>query len=202
MVVALGARKGQAWIQRNLAEIDPPVISHLGAVLNFAAGTVRRAPLGVQKLGLEWLWRIKEEPALWRRYFLDGVTLLQLLLTRVLPYALSLRVGALRVRNADEAWFETAGQTSGFTLRLHGAWSQRNLRPLRDELTRLAAHGKPIVLDLHGVTMVDSAFIALVQLLDGWQRPTTRRSCITEVAPRVRQVLRWSCADYLLGDSG
>ena len=45
-----------------------PVITHLGAALNFAAGTLRRAPAWMQAAGLEWLWRIREEPALWRRY--------------------------------------------------------------------------------------------------------------------------------------
>ena len=53
---------------------------HLGATINFQAGTVKRAPYTIQKLGLEWLWRIKEEPYLWRRYFHDGSVLLNLLL--------------------------------------------------------------------------------------------------------------------------
>ena len=88
LVVALGARKGQAWIEHNLDKIAAPLISHLGAVVNFVAGTVSRAPRWMQHTGLEWLWRIKEEPALWKRYWLDGKALILLLLTRVLPYAL------------------------------------------------------------------------------------------------------------------
>ena len=60
LVVSLGARKGQAWIERNRSRLDVPVVSHLGAVVDFAAGTVRRAPAWMQRAGLEWLWRIKE----------------------------------------------------------------------------------------------------------------------------------------------
>jgi len=44
LVVSLGARKGQAWIERNRARLAPPVISHLGAVVNFVAGELRRSP--------------------------------------------------------------------------------------------------------------------------------------------------------------
>lgn len=92
LVVALGARKGQAWIERNLPRLDVPVVSHLGAVINFVAGNVRRAPAWMRRCGLEWLWRIGEEPALWRRYALDGAALVELLLGRLIPLALELRL--------------------------------------------------------------------------------------------------------------
>ncbi|WP_457832994.1 WecB/TagA/CpsF family glycosyltransferase, partial [Staphylococcus aureus] len=64
LVVALAARKGQQWVQRNRDALQVPLMGHLGAVINFVAGTVSRAPVWVQKTGLEWAWRIKEEPAL------------------------------------------------------------------------------------------------------------------------------------------
>jgi len=96
LVVALGAKRGQAWIEHNLARLQAPLVSHLGAVVNFVAGTVARAPERLGGLGLEWLWRIKEEPALWRRYLEDGFALLKLLLTRVLPGAWT----AARLRKA------------------------------------------------------------------------------------------------------
>lgn len=88
LIVALGAKKGQAWIGRNLVHLRVPVVSHLGAVVNFVAGTIERAPVAWRRLGLEWLWRIKEEPSLFSRYARDGWALLALLLGRVLPYAL------------------------------------------------------------------------------------------------------------------
>lgn len=78
LVVALGAQKGQAWILHNLPHLQVPVVSHLGAVVNFVAGTVRRAPSAWQRWGLEWLWRIKEEPGLFKRYWADGWGFLRL----------------------------------------------------------------------------------------------------------------------------
>ena len=72
----LGAKKGQTWLLRNHDRIKTPVRVHLGATVNFLAGTVERAPTALRKLGLEWLWRIKEEPHLWRRYWGDGLVFL------------------------------------------------------------------------------------------------------------------------------
>lgn len=89
LVVSLGAVKGQAWILHNLGHLEVPVVSHLGAVVNFVAGEVSRAPVFMQKAGLEWLWRIKEEPTLWRRYAGDGIALFKLLVTKVLPAVLA-----------------------------------------------------------------------------------------------------------------
>ena len=85
LAVSLGAKKGQRWLLHNHERLTVPVRAHLGAVVNFQAGTLRRAPSAVRACGLEWLWRIKEEPNLWRRYAGDGATLIRLLLTRVLP---------------------------------------------------------------------------------------------------------------------
>lgn len=87
LVVALGAKKGQAWIMHNLDRLTVPVVSHLGAVVNFVAGTVERAPLRWQRWGLEWLWRIRQEPALFKRYWSDGWGLLHLI-----PKAISIRM--------------------------------------------------------------------------------------------------------------
>jgi len=71
----------------------------VGAAVDFAAGTVRRAPTRIQSLGLEWLFRLAQEPRrLWRRYLLDN--------TRILPYvARSATYGlALRSRPRSPAY--------------------------------------------------------------------------------------------------
>lgn len=84
VVVALGAAKGQAWIQANRHQLDAPVICHLGAVVNFVAGNVSRAPRWVARMGIEWLWRVGQEPALARRYVGDFFALLGLVAAELL----------------------------------------------------------------------------------------------------------------------
>jgi N-acetylglucosaminyldiphosphoundecaprenol N-acetyl-beta-D-mannosaminyltransferase len=166
VVVALGARKGQAWIEHNAARLAAPVLAHLGAVINFAAGTVRRAPRWMQWTGLEWLWRIREEPALWRRYWSDGVEAAGLLATRVLPDALDLRRWRRRV-DAPPA-LEVLPGGAGVTLRLQGAWRDGVEAPLRAALTEWAGRNGRVVVDLRDVTVLGHAVVGLLLLAHGW----------------------------------
>lgn len=85
LIVSLGAKKGHQWIEANKHQLNAPVISHLGAVVNFVAGTQQRSPKLLQKIGMEWLWRIYQEPALYKRYASDAVVLLKLCFSFVLP---------------------------------------------------------------------------------------------------------------------
>lgn len=79
VVVSLGAQKGQAWILRNRQCLSAPIVSHLGAVVNFVAGVVPRAPHWLRRAGLEWAWRVRQEPHLASRYAQDGAALVTLL---------------------------------------------------------------------------------------------------------------------------
>src|SRR6188768_4186490 len=85
LVVSLGAAKGHRWIEANRHRLTVPVISHLGAVVNFVAGRMRRAPLIMQRTGLEWLWRILEEPTLVTRYARDAGYLLGAIVRELCP---------------------------------------------------------------------------------------------------------------------
>ena len=69
LFVALGNPKQELWMGRNAAKIDVPVVMGVGGTFNFLAGKVKRAPKWMQHGGMEWLYRIKQEPRrLWRRY--------------------------------------------------------------------------------------------------------------------------------------
>jgi N-acetylglucosaminyldiphosphoundecaprenol N-acetyl-beta-D-mannosaminyltransferase len=195
LVVSLGARKGQAWIERNRSRLNVPVVSHLGAVVDFAAGTLRRAPPWMQRAGLEWLWRIKEQPSLWRRYLGDGLALAILLLTRVLPYVLY-----VRSRRADapaEASLEAGDRKHVYVIVLRGAWTRANIAALRRAFSQAAQCGKDIRLDMTAVSDVDSAFVGLVMLLLAHQQQHGRRLAIVAVPRAVRRVLDYCCAEFI-----
>ncbi len=121
LAVALGAKKGQAWLQRNHARLQIPVRVHLGATINFQAGTLKRAPTIMQRWGLEWLWRIKEEPQLWRRYWNDGIVLLALLENHVFPLLLLAFWDRLTARRLGEDLKITSSDDHDFvTINLDG----------------------------------------------------------------------------------
>ena len=193
VVVALGARKGQAWIQRNLERIDAPVVSHLGAVVNFVAGSVSRAPRWLQKSGFEWLWRIKEEPVLWRRYARDGVALARLLAARAVFFASR----PASAGPADPQVSYGPGSERS-TLSLAGRLGLANVDPLRTALAEHASRRRPVSLDLGGVASLDPAAIALLSLLYGWQLKIGAGWEVLAASRAARRALRGACADYLL----
>jgi N-acetylglucosaminyldiphosphoundecaprenol N-acetyl-beta-D-mannosaminyltransferase len=63
LIVALAMPKGEFWIAANYRRLGVPLCVNLGAGLDFAAGRVRRAPRWLQKLGLEWAYRMWLEPS-------------------------------------------------------------------------------------------------------------------------------------------
>lgn len=70
LCVGLGSPKGEKWLWKIRDRIAVPVLISTGASFDFIAGKVKRAPLWMQKAGLEWLFRLIQEPRrLWKRYF-------------------------------------------------------------------------------------------------------------------------------------
>jgi N-acetylglucosaminyldiphosphoundecaprenol N-acetyl-beta-D-mannosaminyltransferase len=60
--VCLGSPKQEIWICRHLARFDHGVFLGVGAAVDFCAGTIRRAPRWMRHTGLEWLFRLAQEP--------------------------------------------------------------------------------------------------------------------------------------------
>jgi N-acetylglucosaminyldiphosphoundecaprenol N-acetyl-beta-D-mannosaminyltransferase len=54
--------RGERWLAANCDSLGVPVTANIGAAIDFAAGRVRRAPRWVQKCGLEWAFRLGNEP--------------------------------------------------------------------------------------------------------------------------------------------
>lgn len=200
LVVALGARKGQAWIEHNLAKLNVPIVSHLGAVVNFVAGTARRAPARLQKLGLEWLWRIKEEPDLWRRYFADGRVFLGLLATRIVPHAWFIFRNKPTRQEINASTLDSHRKDGEVTVRLNGAWVQENLHKLRDCMSDALAARQSVRLDMTDATYIDSAFLGLLMLARARFSEANRHLAVTGLTSTVSRIFEFSCAEFLLGE--
>jgi N-acetylglucosaminyldiphosphoundecaprenol N-acetyl-beta-D-mannosaminyltransferase len=79
LFVAFGQPKGEMWVAENCATLGVPVCVQVGASLDFAAGRVPRAPRWVQRAGLEWVYRLYQEPRrLLYRYLCNGLFVLRM----------------------------------------------------------------------------------------------------------------------------
>ncbi len=69
LLVGLGNPKQELWFNRNRYNLQVPVSIGVGGTFEFITGAVKRAPQWMQRMNLEWLFRITQDPArLWRRY--------------------------------------------------------------------------------------------------------------------------------------
>jgi N-acetylglucosaminyldiphosphoundecaprenol N-acetyl-beta-D-mannosaminyltransferase len=198
IIVSLGAKKGQAWIEQNREKLSAPVISHLGAVVNFVAGNVKRAPVWMQKTGLEWVWRIYQEPELWRRYFEDGAKFLSLIMKCVLPYAF------WRLMNKDKqgldhpVTYDLKSSDDLIVIAIHGTCVAQSIGPLRALFCQESGKSLPIRLDLSNVDIIDGAFLGLCLVLG---KHLVKRGVdlrFSGVNSIVRKIFCWNCAEYLL----
>ncbi|MBJ7593928.1 MAG: WecB/TagA/CpsF family glycosyltransferase, partial [Candidatus Dormibacteraeota bacterium] len=67
VAAAYGAGRQERFLREYLPAMYGRVGIGVGGTLDYLAGTARRAPALVRQAGLEWLWRLAQEPSRWRR---------------------------------------------------------------------------------------------------------------------------------------
>lgn len=82
LLVSFGAPQQDLWIHKHLAQMPSVrVAMGVGGTFDFIAGVKKRAPLFIQRIGLEWLWRFAQEPSRWKRMWRAVVVFPFLVLT-------------------------------------------------------------------------------------------------------------------------
>jgi len=90
LIVCMGAYKQEMFIQRHLNELTVSVCFGNGAAFDFITGKRRRAPLLMQRFGIEWLFRLFVEPRrLWKRYLIGNAIFIWLLIRELIKRQLA-----------------------------------------------------------------------------------------------------------------
>jgi N-acetylglucosaminyldiphosphoundecaprenol N-acetyl-beta-D-mannosaminyltransferase len=77
LLVGMGTPQQELWVHRNRDRIEAPVVWTVGALFDYVAGRVPRAPRWLADNGFEWIFRLAVEPRrMWRRYLLGNPTFL------------------------------------------------------------------------------------------------------------------------------
>jgi N-acetylglucosaminyldiphosphoundecaprenol N-acetyl-beta-D-mannosaminyltransferase len=81
LFVAMGSPRQETWLAANLNALNVPFSMGVGGSFDHVAGLAKRAPTWMQKMGLEWLHRLLQEPhRLWRRYLVGNTLFVWLIL--------------------------------------------------------------------------------------------------------------------------
>jgi N-acetylglucosaminyldiphosphoundecaprenol N-acetyl-beta-D-mannosaminyltransferase len=199
LVASLGAKKGQLWLLRNHRRLRIPIRAHLGAIVNFQAGTVRRAPLRLRQLGLEWLWRIWEEPYLWTRYGFDGCIMLRVILTHVFPLKILNRwlLWKGRKRDLDITRIEDVEWVS---LRLSGTATADQITYATSNFAGAVRTSKNIAINLSDICLVDARFLGLLLMLRKSVHGYGKSLKCFGAPPQLRRLFRLNAAEFLLSE--
>jgi N-acetylglucosaminyldiphosphoundecaprenol N-acetyl-beta-D-mannosaminyltransferase len=197
VVVSLGAAKGQSWLVRNADKLRTPIRAHLGAWLNFEAGALKRAPVVMRKLGLEWLWRIKEEPHLWARYWHDGLVLLRLLCARVLPLMIYRILSEKKAKLP--ASIDVASLESGeLRVKIRGAATQQNIKEIVRRCGAAISARRQVVFDLSDTCAIDARFLGFLLILRNSVGRYGAKLRLVGLSRSVRRQFRLNGVDFLL----
>lgn len=186
LLVSFGCPKQERWIARNYRALGVPVCLGLGATIDFLAGRVRRAPAWMQRSGLEWTYRLMQEPRrLFQRYWTDlrgfGVALLAQWWSLGWQ-GRAARGGGFRIVSNSARWQH---------VRVSGDLDRIALERAAEICRRLGEDGtRDCRLELSEVRSLDSTGVAALTVWQRKLRRAGRRLVLFRPNGRVRRLLR------------
>jgi exopolysaccharide biosynthesis WecB/TagA/CpsF family protein/anti-anti-sigma factor len=152
LLIAVGCPKQEYWIARYARLTGVPLSIGIGASLDFIAGSQTRAPVWVQRVGMEWLWRIGTDPKrLAKRYAKDFYYLIYLTWTQW-------RLTQPGRRQPPPAAAAKTPESAVTVIRWPDSVERANLQSIpTPNFTR-----GPAILDLSAVNFMDSSGIGLL----------------------------------------
>jgi N-acetylglucosaminyldiphosphoundecaprenol N-acetyl-beta-D-mannosaminyltransferase len=150
LLVAFGNPKQEIWIHRNRKHLHVPIVIGIGGSLEMIAGSLKRAPRWVQRLQLEWLFRMAQEPLrLLPRYAGDALALL-----RHLPMVLA--VSRLQPLDATPGKLKVAVQGNVRIVSTPTTLTGDHCAALVEEAAAAAGVSQELVIDMSATTRVEA----------------------------------------------
>jgi len=183
LLVALGNPKQEKWIELHRHTVRAPVMMGVGGSLDLIAGNLKRAPVWMQKTGLEWLFRLLQEPRrLWRRYGIDLIVFSN-------RFARQWRGVGRRNRGDQQMVSELTLVNNRALLHIQGEIAVQNLEKLKELSCEALALNSKIVVNLSGVSHIDSAGAGVLVNLANRARETGGNMFLEDVPPRIHSIL-------------
>ena len=187
LLVAFGCPKQEKWIYMHYRNLGVPCCIGIGATVDFLAGKVSRAPAWLARIGLEWVYRMLQEPRrLAGRYLKDLLFLVRQTLSE------SRAIAARSPGAKTEAVTGTAPDGLEI-ISWYGA-----LTSARVEDFPLPSYEKSFVIDLSRVTTVDSRGLGMMLRLIRKAWGGNVAGCFLAPAPAVQLVVKVTRLDRIL----
>jgi exopolysaccharide biosynthesis WecB/TagA/CpsF family protein/anti-anti-sigma factor len=160
LLIGFGNPKQELWFHRNRHRIRAGVTIGVGGTFEFIVGRVSRAPEWMQKTGVEWIYRITQDPKrLWKRYAIGLAKLVVMSIPMVIYYRLS--QSRAKKLTAPSQQFSSEGYTDGtLVLPAHvdAAWLSKHPVQIFDESSR----GSKAAVDFSALEFIDSSDLGVL----------------------------------------
>lgn len=203
LLVAFGNPKQEKWLNMHRHRLEVPVCIGVGGSFDFLSGRLSRAPLWMQKSGLEWIYRTMQEPSrLAKRYFSNIVGLL-----RYLP----IQIAAMAMQGKRRQQAEITNQMVGKTIvvRIDGDFTGVLLQQFESDVRSAVLSGSHVVLDMSNTAYIGAdalaSLIYVMNVAHSWKRElwlagldrllvqvvgSARLRLFFRLAPKVAEALR------------
>jgi N-acetylglucosaminyldiphosphoundecaprenol N-acetyl-beta-D-mannosaminyltransferase len=182
LLLAFGNPKQEVWFDRNRDRLKVPVSIGIGGTYEFIVGTVSRAPEWMRKSGLEWIFRITQDPKrLVKRYFVGFFKFGIMVWPAIMYYRYRRFRYRLSHRNDPSQDDRRIGETAtrkgniteiAFPERLDAPFLERSREKLEEQLR--SATG--VVLDFNQTRFIDSSGLGYIAKI--WNRYATDRKAV------------------------
>jgi len=182
LLIGLGNPKQELWFRRIKDRIKVPVSIGVGGAFHFITGSIRRAPEAMRTWGLEWLYRLYQEPKrLWKRYLLDfvkfGYLVTPLLISHYFhKFLVKRKIGSHPELNELFLDYLPFDDGEMHLIKLPCDSGVNQSREIAGGLDKLKSYPF-VVIDFTQTNFIDSAGIGL--LLKFWQERSKQNSSVT-----------------------
>lgn len=157
LLVSLAGGKTEKWIRMNYVRLNIPFAIGVGATIDFIAGKVSRAPKWMQRHGLEWLYRLVNEPKrLFKRYAGDGLAFGFHFFKQYWYHVTHKKSVPLSLNRKENA------ADSVEIFKISGTIESEGINKIEGDILSIADKNKSVILDLSGVSFIDSKGIGFL----------------------------------------
>jgi N-acetylglucosaminyldiphosphoundecaprenol N-acetyl-beta-D-mannosaminyltransferase len=198
LLIGFGNPKQEVWFERNRGRLQVPVSIGIGGTYEFIVGSVTRAPQWMQKTGLEWVFRITQDPKrLWKRYFVGFFKFGLMILPAIAYYKLkrrrfkSMPPGAQRFDLRDHHT-GVPDRASIRVIRLPEVLDAGAVESGRASLENEILDAFEPILDFKNVKFIDSSGLGFIVGLWRRARADNRKLNLIEIQPSTRRFFELS----------
>jgi N-acetylglucosaminyldiphosphoundecaprenol N-acetyl-beta-D-mannosaminyltransferase len=184
LLVAFGCPKQEKWINMHFRAAGVPFSVGVGASIDFLAGTVSRAPRWMQRCGLEWVFRLLQEPGrLFRRYSKD----LRWFGSAMLRQTWWLGARSRRSGQPTTVSWLPSSEPAFRLLEVSPRLEVASVCAHRSVWAEAGSGGKHLVVKLDGLEFIDSTGLGLLARLQKDLRAGGKRVLLLAPSPAVRR---------------